>query len=350
MIDPATLNQAAPVPQNPRPIVAIGTGAIVRHAHWPAYNMAGFPVHSAFDTNPEAARALAEEFGVRHVCATLEESVKTAPADAVFDVSVPAIAIIPVLEALPDGAAVLVQKPLGENLEQALAIQELARRKGLFLACNFQLRFAPYALAVRDLVDRGVLGKILEIDVKVNVRTPWELWDFLEKAPRMEFVYHSIHYLDLIRSFLGEPQRVLASTIKHPASPKLHSSRSAAILDYGEWQRATLVTNHGHRWGTRHQQSEMRFEGEKGCAVFQMGLNMNYPEGEPDYLEFIGEGMETWQRVPLAGSWFPHAFVGTMGSLMKGLEDPAYVVPTRLDDAVETMRLVEQAYECSDAS
>ena len=277
----------------------------------------------------------------------MDEAIADAPQDAVFDIAVPANANLDILGQIPDGAAVLVQKPLGENLEQAKAIQKLAQSKRLTLATNFQLRFAPYCLAAKSLIDQGAIGKLHEIEVHVNVHMPWELWDFLEKAPRMEIVYHCIHYLDLIRSFMGEPARVMAQTIKHPFSPKMHSSRTAAILDFGDWARATVFTNHGHTYGRRHQDASVRLEGDEGCIKFQMGLIMNYPEGEPDWLEYIGKGMSDWERVPLKGSWFPHAFIGTMGSLQAHLEDSSIGLPTGLDDAVKTMELVERCYASS---
>lgn len=344
-----TIDQTPPRPQHPRPIAAIATGAIVEVGHWPAYQLAGFPIWGAYDLDPDRASVLAQRFGVPNVFASISELVAAAPQDAVFDVAVPPNALLGVLEQLPDDAGVLVQKPLGEGLGQAMAIEAVARRKRLVLATNFQLRYAPYCLAAKSLIDQGAIGKLHEIEVHVNVHMPWELWSFLESAPRMEIVYHSIHYLDLIRSFMGEPNRVLASTIRHPHSPKMHSSRTAVILDYGPWARATVYTHHGHVWGKRHQDASIRLEGDRGCIKLQLGLIMNYPSGEPDYLEYISEGMADWQAVQLQGSWFPHGFIGTMGSLMAHLEDPTLPLPTGLQDSLQTMRLVEACYESSGA-
>ena len=78
------------------------------------------------------------------------------------------------------------------------------------------------------------------MEVRVSVYTPWHLWTFLEGIPRVEIVYHSMHYVDLIRSFLGEPSGVHAKTVKHPATPKLAATRSNIILDYGDEIRASI--------------------------------------------------------------------------------------------------------------
>lgn len=338
------MRQSWPLPSKPRPIVAIGAGAIVRHAHWPAYKQAGFPVHSVYDLDKDRATALAQEFGVSQVCGSLSESIGGAPPDAVFDLATPAVAIREALRQLPRGSGVLIQKPMGEDLTQALEIVEIVRERALVAAVNFQLRYAPYALAARELLHEAV-GEIYEVEFKVNVHTPWELWDFLEKAPRMEIVYHSIHYLDFVRSLLGEPDRVIASTMKHPKSSNLHSSRSAIVMEYGERTRALVTTNHAHDFGSRHQESYCRIEGSTGAVKFQMGLNMNYPTGLGDYLEVARRGTSEWESVPLSGSWFPEAFVGPMAALMRVLDGEQDSMWTEVNDALKTMELVERCYE-----
>ena len=341
------LNQKPPMPTSPVPIVSIGAGGIVRNAHYPAYRLAGFKIASVYDVRLETAAELARDYGIAKVNRSLDEAVSTAPAHCVFDLATPACEIGGVLRALPDGAAVLIQKPFGENLEQAASLCEICQSKNLVAAVNFQLRYAPYVLGAKDLIAQGVIGDLHDIDVKVNVSTPWALWYFLEPAPRMEIVYHSIHYVDLIRDLIGEPNGVYAKTIKHVFSPKLHSSRSAIIFDYGDWKRATIHTNHGHDFGPQEQESYVKLEGPKGAIKFQMGLNMDYPAGRPDYLRYATLEEKTWHDVPLEGSWFPHAFIGTMASVMRRLEGDNSPIKTSVEDAYKTMALVEACYESS---
>ncbi|HZU85151.1 MAG TPA: Gfo/Idh/MocA family oxidoreductase, partial [Polyangiaceae bacterium] len=154
-IQPADLPQLPELPRRARPIVGVGAGAVVRDAHLPAYRLAGFEVACVHDPALDRARALARDFGIPRVAPTLAEAVASAPPGAVFDVAVPARAIPSVLRELPDGAPVLIQKPLGEDLAQARAIVAICRRKRLLAAVNFQLRFAPCLVAARSLVERG---------------------------------------------------------------------------------------------------------------------------------------------------------------------------------------------------
>jgi len=344
------LQQTPALPAAPRPIVSIGGGGIVRASHLPAYRKAGWKVALVQDIDAAKAAALARDFGIARSCASLQEAVDAAPAGPVFDVAVPASAVLGVVEGLPDGAAVLLQKPLGETLAEATAIRDACRRKRLVAAVNLQLRFAPNVIAARDLVRRGLLGELHDVDVRVTCATPWHLWTFLYGIPRMEIIYHSIHYVDLVRSFLGDPAGVWCKTQKHPEMMELASTRTAIAFDYGDVRRANVATNHGHRFGPRHQESYAKLEGTQGAAVIKMGVNLDYPRGQPDELEYclLEEGKDPqWESVPVAGSWFPDAFVGPMAALMRRMSGESAELPTSVEDAWKTMAVIEACYRSS---
>jgi predicted dehydrogenase len=343
------LQQKPALPAAPRKIVSIGAGAIVRQAHLPAYMKAGWTVSSVFDSDRPRAEAVARDFRVGRVCASLDEAVSSAPGGAVFDLALPASAILGVLAALPDGAVVLIQKPMGEDLAKATAIRDLCRSKGLVAAVNLQLRFAPNMIAARDIVSRGLIGDLHDVDVRVTCSMPWHLWTFLYGIPRMEIIYHSIHYVDLVRSFLGEPAGVWCKTQRHPEMMDLASTRTAIAFDYGDVRRANVATNHGHRFGTRHQESTLKLEGTRGAAVVRMGVNLDYPRGRPDELEYCiaGKGTPAWNSVRLEGAWFPDAFMGPMASLMRFASGESGELPTSVEDAWRTMAVIEACYESS---
>ena len=333
--------------------MSVGAGKIVRDAHLPAYRLAGFEVVAVHDLEHARAEELATAFGIGRVCATLDEAVRSAPRDAVFDVAVPARSLDAVLRALPDGAVVLIQKPFGENLEEARRLREVCREKRLLAAVNFQLRFAPSVLAARALLEQGALGEPCDVEVRVTCATPWQIWPFLRGIPRLEILYHSVHYLDLVRALFGEPRGVHCLTVQHPRMPELAATRSAIALDYGAMRRATITTNHGHDFGLQHQESYLRIEGTHGAVHARLGVNLDYPRGLPDELEvatFPGEGAAgdarnaAWSRVALSGNWFPHAFIGTMASLMRRAAGETSELPTSVEDAFRTMALVEACY------
>ncbi|MEO6848532.1 MAG: Gfo/Idh/MocA family oxidoreductase [Chthoniobacterales bacterium] len=332
------------------PIVVIGAGGIVKDAHLPAYQKAGFSVFAIVDKVEERANALAKQYEIANVFTDIATGIKSFPKDCIYDVALPASALCEVLPLLPDSSHVLIQKPMGENLEEARRIQKICKEKKLHAAVNFQLRYAPFVLGALSLIQQGVIGDVLDMEMRLTAFTPWDLFPFLEGISRVEILYHSIHYVDLIRSMLGDPRGVYAKTYAHPDMPKLASTKSTIILDYGDSIRATITANHNHAFGVKHQESYLKWEGTKGAIKARLGLLMDYPTGVTDWLEYCvveEEKASEWKSVPFEGSWFPDAFIGTMASMMLHKEGSIDQIPTGIDDAIKTMVVVEAAYESS---
>ncbi len=332
-------------PRQPIPIILVGAGGIVRDAHLPAYRKAGYPVAAILDRDLSKAAALAREFGIPVVGDSIHSVLQRLETSKlhIYDLAVPANAQLKVLPQIPDGSAVLMQKPMGETLEEARATVKLCHDKKLKAAVNLQLRWSPAMLAARALYDEGVIGELHDIEVQVSTYMPWELWEFLRSAPRLEILYHSIHYVDLVRSWLGNPLQVYAKTVRNPLTAELAATKSVIILDYGEWIRAVISTNHDQKV-TNVQHSYVQWEGTRGVMRAQMGVNLDYPTGRPDFLSFAAKNAIGMQDIPISGSWFPDAFIGSMGSLQRFIVGETVELPTSVESTLDTMRTVEAAY------
>ena len=335
------LRQTIEMPKTPMPVVIFGAGSIVTDAHLPAYRELGIPVAGIFDPDSAKAQKVASAADTQ-TFNTVKEAI--GQNGVVFDLAVPPAAIVGVLEALPDGAIALIQKPLGSDLAEADRIISVLRRKKIKAAVNFQLRFAPNSLALKDAVAQGLLGDVVDFDAWLALDTPWHLWEFLANLPRVEILLHSIHYLDFVRDLLGNPKGIHARTLGHPSS-SMSNTRSAMMLDYSDQIRCNLSINHNHAFGRKFQACEFRICGTKGAAYMKLGVNLDYPKGEPDELWLNTDG--EWRQVELVGDWFIAAFKGRFAQLQRfacGL-DPE--LEGSAEDAWHTMALVEAAYESS---
>lgn len=337
------------LPAHPRPIVLLGAGGIVRDAHLPAYTKAGFEVVSLYTWAPHRGRAeeLAEAYGIPQVHTDLAAAVAAAPTGAVFDIALMPDQFARSLEALPDGAAVLIQKPFGQDLAEARELLDICRRKSLVAAVNTQLRFAPYVAEARALIASGALGELYDLEVDVSVDTPWEMFPQVLTLDRLEINMHSVHYLDLIRSFLGDPDSVSAVTERHPEK-SYANSRSVILMHYRDRPiRVVVSANHNHRFGPAYQQSFIKWEGTKGAVRAQMGVLLDYPAGGDDRLEYQLDSAAKlgWQPLAFEGSWFPDAFVGSMSVVQRYLEGSLDTLPTSVEDVFKTMAVVEAAYD-----
>ena len=341
------LNYQWPLPIQPRAISIIGSGGIVKDAHLPAYSKANFKVLGVFDIDYEKSAKVAKTWNLK-VFESLDKLISNAQAhNAVFDLALPPSAVSKVLKKLPNHATVLIQKPMGSDLEEAKEIKEICVRKKLNAAVNFQLRFSPMMLALRDAMSKMMMQKILDLEVHLNLETPWNLFPFLKKMERVEIAVHSIHYLDLIRSFLGTPKSVWAQTLGHPNTPDIAQTRTSAILNYGPEIRCVISINHNYSKGSRLQTAQIRFDCQKGAAYVKLGLLLDYPRGEPDEVWIYKSEKEEWDQIEFEGGWFPEAFIGTMSNLQRFVAGEDNQLHTSVEDAYETMRLVEACYESS---
>ena len=205
----------------------------------------------------------------------------------------------------------------------------------------------PAALAMRNLIERGLLGEIYQVSFLINVLTPWDLWPWIVQGKTVEVMYHSIHYLDTIRALLGrEPQLVFADGSTVPGFSTNGETRTTIQLIFDGQLRATVVDTHHNIGGLSDQYATLRVEGTEGSAVAELGLLKNYPTGAPDSFRYMSRRLQpgTWITCDLAGSWFPDAFIGTMASVMRGIEGTQGAPETSVRDNLGTMRIVLAAY------
>lgn len=339
-----TFPQDWPAPAHPKPIVIIGAGGIVRDAHLPAYAKAGLKVSGVTDLDPARRESLAKDFNIPKVLASVAEAARACGTSVVYDIAVPPHAITAILPDLPDGAAVLIQKPMGADLAQARAIRQLCRDKGLKAAVNFQLRFSPMMMAARQAVQGGLIGDPLELEVHLNIFTPWHLFPFLLPMPRVELLVHSIHYLDSIRAVFGTPKGVFARSLPDPRAPGLAQTRTSVLMDYGDLRRGVMSINHNHQGGRKFQSAWFRIEGTLGAIMVKLGVCFDYPNGEADELWFCPNGGD-WRQVPLTGSWFIESFMGPMRNLQRFDAGEDTQLFSGVEDAFQTMALVEACFD-----
>ena len=155
------LKNSWPLPSFPKPIVIIGAGGIVNDAHLPAYSKAKFDVLGLYDIDQERVLDTAKKWHLKSYT-SLDELISNAKANkAVFDLATPPSAIQGILKKIPVGSTVLIQKPMGEDFNDAKGIRAICRRRKLTAAVNFQLRFSPMMMIVQDSIEKKNLEKLL---------------------------------------------------------------------------------------------------------------------------------------------------------------------------------------------
>jgi predicted dehydrogenase len=323
-------------------IAFIGCGGIVNYGHIPAYQASGFNMIGGYDINYESAEKIALAHGLHKVYGSLDELLLD-PAVQIVD-----IAVVPweqcdiVEKAVVAGKHMLCQKPFSNKYTEAVKMASLAQQAGLKIAVHQQFRWSSIIQAARALILEGWLGDILDVQVQVSIHTPWDMWPWLASQPRLEVLFHSIHYLDSLRFLFGDPTLVTSRHTQHPDHLAKGETKTITIWEYANGLQILIAVCH-FDWSP-DLYSLFRVLGTDGLIEGTIGTNYDYPDGRSDTLKFTSKTQpERNFSTTLPGKWIPDAFYGPMASLMEAIQTGGEPL-TSAGDNLGTLRVVEAAY------
>ncbi|HZG78092.1 MAG TPA: Gfo/Idh/MocA family oxidoreductase [Paenibacillus sp.] len=120
-----------------------------------------------------------EEFGC-NAYSTWEEMVEQEPLDLVVNASPSHLHFPITLELLNRGFNVLCEKPLAKTPEEVDRLIEASKQSGKLLAVFQQSRYHPVFQQIRNVIDSGVLGRIVQVDISLNgFQRRWD-WQTLQ--------------------------------------------------------------------------------------------------------------------------------------------------------------------------
>jgi predicted dehydrogenase len=323
-------------------VAIIGCGGIVNYAHLPAYMANGLRVLGCYDRNLDAAQATAQAHGIAQVYPSLD-ALLADPAITIVDIAVPAWEQRAIAEqALAAGKHLLCQKPLAEELIDARAIVAAGQRAGRLVAVNQQMRWSAGIAAAKEIIRQGLIGEPTDAQIQVSTSTPWHMWPWLRDSPRLEVMYHSIHYLDSLRHLFGDPAYLTSRHTRYPGQAERAETKTITVLDYPSGMQALVAVNHHDESGDAY--ATFRFLGTRGVIKGTIGLLYNYPAGRPDTLQIRSQELgAAWIDLQLEGLWIPDAFIGPIASLMDAIQHGGAPI-TAAADNLGTLQLVHAAY------
>jgi scyllo-inositol 2-dehydrogenase (NADP+) len=112
------------------------------------------------------------------------------------------------IAALRAGKHVLVEKPMGKNLAQVDEMITVAQETGQILTVNQNYRYSADLRKIRDIIESGVLGRIIHIRIAVHqFRRRWD-WQTLKAYGGGILNNHGAHIVDWAMLFIDEPVQV----------------------------------------------------------------------------------------------------------------------------------------------
>jgi predicted dehydrogenase len=329
----------------------LGSGFIVNDCHLVAYRRRGLNPVAIASRTPANARQVAQTHGIETVYETYEALLDD-PTIEVLDIAVPPKQQPDLIRKACERGTVkgiLAQKPLALDYLEARSVVEACEEAGIVLAVNQNMRYDPSVVAARDLLDRGVLGEPVFATIDMRGIPHWQPWQAEMGSATLRIM--SIHHLDCMRYWLGDPESIYCSTRPDPRTEFEHQDGiCTSILEYASGVRAVIIddvwTGPAREGCPGDIRIEYRIEGLEGLAIGEIGWCQD-PYTSPSKLRFASKGDEGFTSPDLAGSWFPDAFGGTMLELLDALDEGR---PPRISgaDNLHTMALVEAAVTSSE--
>ena len=158
------------------------------------------------------------------------------------------------LDAIQRGINVLVEKPIADTVENADKIVRAARSKGVKLMVGHVERFNPAIIKLKELIDGGLLGKVVSISAK-------RVGPYNPRIRDVGIVLDlGTHDIDIMSYLYGEKiKQVYAS-----AGAVVHSHEDHAIitLNFDSGSSGVIDTN----WLTPHKVRNLTVIGSEGIA------------------------------------------------------------------------------------
>lgn len=123
----------------------------------------------------------------------------------------------PCMKALDLGYDILLEKPVAPTEEECVAIRDKANEKGAIVAVCHVLRYAPYFIAMKEVIDSGQIGELISVQHLEPIRYEHMAHSYVRgnwhnsKKSTPIILAKSCHDLDIIRWIVNSPCRSISA-------------------------------------------------------------------------------------------------------------------------------------------
>lgn len=191
----------------------IGCGEVCEKKSGPAFGMVeGSSVVAVMSRSAEKARSYAERHGVPRWYTDAQKLIDDPEVNAVYVATPPSSHATFAIMAMKAGKPVYVEKPLASTYDDCARINRISEQTGVPCFVAYYRRYLPYFLRVKEIIDQGVIGTIINVQIRFAVpprdldyshpeNLPWRLLP--EIAGGGYFYDLAPHQLDLLQYYFG---------------------------------------------------------------------------------------------------------------------------------------------------
>lgn len=298
-------------PQRYRPRIGLIACGGITASHLTAYRKAGYQVVALCDLIPSRMRRRQKQFYPKADLYRDYRDLLARDDVDVVDVATHPAEREPILQdALNAGKHVLSQKPFVLDLDFGRKLVRLADRKGVKLAVNQNGRWAPHFSYIREAISAGLIGEVIAAHLSVHWSHNWVKGTRFDKVRHCILYDFAIHWFDILSCFLGgrKARSVYASFTRSPAQTAAPRMLAQAAIEYDGAQASLTFDADVHFGG----EDRTYVAGTKGTIVALAARGRG-----PKVTLFGARG---YASPTLRGKWFPDGFHGTMGELLRAIE------------------------------
>ena len=194
-------------------VAGLGRSGWTKHAVTPWTLKDQYEVVAVSDPLEEKRREAAEKFGCREYAA-FQGLLDNEEVELVAVATPSHLHAQHTIAALEAGKAVVCEKPMAATLDEADGMIAAAKHAGKLLTVFQQRRYSPHFLKVREILDSGELGRIVEIRISEQAFVRRWDWQSLKGCGGGELRNNAPHLLDQALQLIKGTPRVFCDIQK----------------------------------------------------------------------------------------------------------------------------------------
>ena len=317
-------------------IAMVGCGG-VSQMHFEGYvaHVDRVEIVAACDLDPNRVQQAQQKYGFAWAFASLEEMIEGADWE-VGVVCTPTPVRLQVVNTLAGaGKHIFVEKPFADTYDEAAEMVRICNVAGVAIAVdqNFRYHF-PFRHA-RELVEEGVIGKVVSLIHQDLIFRQDKGWRTQTKRHAMSVM--GVHWFDGFRLIVqDEPESISCFTRSSPAIDCVGETEALVQLRF----RNGVVVSYVESFSTPRRRAETVVVGEQGSLVLDYdGISLYTKENN-------SAAKQTWEN-PYRGAAKPESAFACLNELLSALEEEREPSNSGHDN-LKTIELLDAAYRSAD--
>ncbi|MFP4382313.1 MAG: Gfo/Idh/MocA family protein [Candidatus Sumerlaeia bacterium] len=256
-----------------------------------------------------------------------------------------------VVQAAEAKKAIVLQKPMALEIDEADRMVKAVEENGVPFTMAWQMRTDPQNIQIKELMESGKFGKILQVRRRHGLPThlwPWrhDSWHFKPELNRDIFADDASHPMDFMLWLLGKPKSLTAE-LETLLDPKTPNDNGIVLLGYEDGPLAEISCS----FTCVAHQNTTEIIAEKGTILQDFGdvpaCKAERADGQSG-LRWYWQEDGKWTRSdipsPREHSERLAGLAGPLGDFLNGKRGPI----ASAEEGRECLRLILACYESSE--